>query len=279
MNRYNKILCVLCISLLPVLPAFGNSFSYTTGAPDGKIGIASQPAGPNDGNVENETGDDFILSQSTNLTSATFTGLVPAGYSVSNLDVEVYHVFPADSTNPPNGQVPTRVNSPADVELLDRSTGAGTLTFTATVLNPNFTAANSILNGIHPIPNQKTGGEGPITGEEVLFTVNFTNPIDLPADHYFFVPQVGLASGNFFWLSAPFPNTIDPINPDLQVWTRNSGLDPNWLRAGTDIVGGTKFNASFSLTGTPTPEPGSLLLLGSGLLGVASGIRKRGRRA
>jgi len=41
-------------------------------------------------------------------------------------------------------------------------------------LNPNFTAANSVVNGIHPIPNQTTGGEGPVTGEEVQFTILFT---------------------------------------------------------------------------------------------------------
>ena len=29
-----------------------------------------------------------------------------------------------------------------------------------------------------------------MTGEEVQFTVNFATPFDLPADHYFFVPQV-----------------------------------------------------------------------------------------
>jgi hypothetical protein len=53
---------------------------------------------------------------------------------------------------------------------------------------------------------------------------------------------------------------------DLQAWTRDQTLDPDWLRVGTDIVGGSPaptFNAVFALTGetTPTvPEPGSLAL-------------------
>jgi hypothetical protein len=35
----------------------------------------------------------------------------------------------------------------------------------------------------------------------------------------------------------------------LQQWVRNANLDPDWLRVGTDIVGGTTFNGSFSLLG------------------------------
>ena len=58
----------------------------------------------------------------------------------------------------------------------------------------------------------------------------------------------GQAKGTFEWLSAP-PNQF---TGDLQEWIRNSHLDPDWLRVGTDIVGGAtppKFNASFSLAG------------------------------
>jgi hypothetical protein len=64
--------------------------------------------------------------------------------------------------------------------------------------------------------------------------------------------------------------------PDLQMWTRDAGLDPDWLRVGTDIVGGTTpptFNGAFSLNGetladTTVPEPASLMLVLSGLAGV-----------
>ena len=255
-------------------------FTFTTGSPDGLMGAASQPPGANNNNVENETGDDFILTNPTVLTSATFTGLLPANFNpanINNVTVEIYRVFPQDSTNPPNGMVPTRVNSPGDVEFTDDNTGNNSLSFTTTVLNPNFTAANSVLNGIHPIPNQTTGGEGAITGQEVQFNVTFNTPISLPANHYFFVPQVGLTSGNFFWLSAPRPNVINPITPDLQAWTRNSALDPNWLRIGTDIVGGAAtFNESFALVGTVVPEPATtcLALIGLGVI-VGRKLRRR----
>jgi hypothetical protein len=159
-------------------------------------------------------------------------------------------VFPLDSTNPPDGRVPTRTNSPSDVEFASRGTATRDATFVAT-FGGTFTAGNSVLNGIHPLPNQTTGGEGPVSGTVVTFTVNLKTPFEIPAGHYFLIPQVQLASGNFFWLSAPHPITNGtPFMPDLQTWIRNAALDPDWLRVGTDIVGHAPvFNASFRLEG------------------------------
>jgi hypothetical protein len=201
--------------------------------------------------------------------------------------VEVYEVFPnlsnvARTSGPPTfstSQVPTRVNSPSDVELDDRNSAANTLTFTTTTLASSFTAANSIQpGGIHPIPNQTTGGNGAVTGQEVQFNVSFTDPFALDAGHYFFVPQVELNTGDFLWLSAPRP-IVAPGTPfpagftDLQSWTRDSALDPDWLRVGTDIIGGTTFNETFSITGF-IPEPGTLLVLGTALIGLGL-LRRR----
>jgi hypothetical protein len=160
--------------------------------------------------------------------------------------------------------VPTRVNSPSDVAFDERDSGLSSLSFTVTLVNPSFSVANSVLNGINPIPNQTTAGEGPVTGQEVLFTVIFTPALSLAPDHYFFIPQVPLSTGNFYWLSAPKPIVAPgtPFSPDLQAWIRNTALNPDWLRVGTDIVGGTTpptFNGTFSLSGatidtlTPTP--------------------------
>jgi len=269
-------------------PARAGSFFFSTGTPDGKMATASRPSSA--GKIEIESADDFVLTSPTKLTSATFMGLLPTNASLSDITdvrIEIYRVFPNDSdvgrTSGPTtfstSQVPTRVNSPSDVELEDRSASAHTLTFTPGVVSPSFTAANSVLNGIHPIPAFHTGGDGPVTGQEVSFNVSFSTPFSLPADHYFFVPQVQLASGDFFWLSAPRPGTPFPAGfTDLQEWIRNEKLAPDWLRVGTDIVGGTTFNATFSLVGQVVPEPSSVVMLSLGvvvLLGSTAVLRRR----
>jgi len=249
--------------------SYAGPFFFSTGNPDGRIATASRPDSL--GKAEIESADDFILTSSlTTLTSATFTGLLtgPPG-TIGEVRVEIYRVFPKDSADPPSGNVPTRVNSPSDVEFADRDTASSNLTFTTAVLSSSFTAANSVLNGINKSPNQTTGGDGPVTGEEIQFTVTFTTPINLAADHYFFIPQVQVTGGEFYWLSAPKPIVAPgtPFAPDLQSWIRNDALDPDWLRVGTDIVGGATpptFNAAFSLTGS-VPEPGTLLLIGAGM--------------
>jgi len=255
-------------------------FFFSTGDPDGKIATASRPDSP--AGIEIESADDFILKAPTTfINSATFTGLVPTGSSVSQVVVEVYRVFPKDSDTVRTINVPTRTNSPSDVAFDTRDNLAGSLGFTTSVLASSFTAANSVVNGINPKPNQLTGGEGAVTGQEVEFNVTFTTPLALGADHYFFIPQVLLSNGNFLWLSAPRPIVVPgtPITPDLQSWIRNASLDPDWLRVGTDITGTGPFNATFSLTGTAVPEPGSFALLGALAVCLAGFTWRRGRHA
>jgi hypothetical protein len=206
------------------------------------MGAASRRATP--GKLETETADDFILQQTTVINRATIVGLVPAGtqpQAIKEVEVEVYHVFPLDSAFPPSGKVPSRINSPSDIEIdsATRAGNSGTLTFSASVLNANFTVANTVVNNLK-VPTVPPGGEGPATGEEVEITITFTNPIILPAGHYFFRPEVVLTNGDFLYLSAPRP-IVPPGTPflgDLQAWIRNSNLSPDWLRIGTDIVGG-----------------------------------------
>jgi len=262
--------------------AAGAAFFFSTGNPDGLIATASRPDSA--GQTEIESADDFVLSGATTITGATFTGLVPLGSTATDVIIEIYRVFPKDSTVPPSGQVPTRANSPSDVAF-DSRDFPGQLGFSTGLLSPSFTAANSVVNGINPVPNQTTGGEGPVTGQEVLFSVSFITPFILPADHYFFVPQVTLDSGDFLWLSAPKPIAAPgtPFSPDLQSWIRNAALDPDWLRIGTDIVGpppqggaAPTFNAAFTLIGQ-VPEPATLLLLAVGLVVAWWGLKKRKR--
>ena len=253
--------------------AVASPILFTTGAPDGLVGTGSRPGGA--GILEIESADDFSLSTSASIDHASFYGLLPANATVNDINqvrVEIYRIFPLDSVSPPSGNVPTRANSPSDNALLETDSALSSLTFSASLLSPNFTVGNSVLNGIFPKPNQTTLGEGPVTGEEFLFDVAFPTPLLLPPGHYFFVPQVALNNGNFLWLSAP--KSI-PAPADLQSWIRNGNLSPDWLRVGTDVIGSGTFNAAFSLSGTAIPEPATMIMIGAGLLLLGS----LGRRA
>src|SRR5215469_5044605 len=121
------------------------------------------------------------------LLSATPAGADPVA---SNVEIELYHVFPIDSDTSRTPNVLTRANSPSDNNFAAADGLAGQLSFTTTVLNQSFTALNSVVNGIHPKPNQFTGGEGAVTGVEVQFNVTFTTPLSVGADHIFFRPEV-----------------------------------------------------------------------------------------
>lgn len=248
--------------------ALSDSFFFSTGNPDGKIATLSRTASA--GKLETETADDFVTTARTIITSATFTGLFVGGATPANVkdvEIELYRVFPLDSTTPPDNRVVSRVNSPSDNNFAAADGTLGQLSFTTTVLNSQFAAANSVVNGIHPAPNQFTGGEGQVTGEEVRFNITFNTPFVLDPDHYFFRPEVDLGdAGNFLWLSAPRPIVPPgtPFTPDLQTWIRNDGpgaLAPDWERIGTDVTNQGPFNAAFSLAGETVPEPSTFLML------------------
>ncbi len=285
------------VTILAASPAVADPFAFSTGNPDGLIATASRP--DTGGVLEVESADDFILGQTTTITGASFTGLLTSGVTVptvGNVVVEIYRVFPKDSdTNRTSGpptfsttQVPTRVNSPSDIAFESRDSSlVGELTFSTTVLSNSFTAANSVQSGgIHPMPNVFTGGNGAVTGQEVRFDISFASALVLPADHYFFIPQVRVSGGDFLWLSASRP-IVSPGTPfpagstDLQSWIRDGALDPDWLRIGTDITHQGPFNATFSLTGTveavPEPESYALMLAGFAALGGWARSRRKVR--
>ena len=270
-SRLSLAIAILMIGIGLAQPAWAEHFFFSTGNPDGRLGALSRRPSP--GKIETETADDFALTETTVISQVVITGLIVPNTlplaSISQVEVELYHVFPLDSDTTRTIHVPTRVNSPADVEIdtATRDPLARTLSFSSTLLNPSFTVANSVVNGINASPNQLTHGEGPQSGEEVAITINFTTPIILPAGHYFFRPEVLVNGGDFLYLSAPRP-IVPPGTPfpagvtDLQAWIRNSRLAPDWVRIGTDVIGADApatpptFNMTFSLAGNTIPEAG-----------------------
>src|ERR1700720_3063981 len=105
------ILPVLLGAALVAAQANAQSFSFTTGAPDGRLATGSRPDSA--GKIEIESADDFILTSPTQITSATFTGLLPAGVtlsSVGEVQIEIYRVFPNDSNTVRTINVKQRMN-------------------------------------------------------------------------------------------------------------------------------------------------------------------------
>jgi len=275
------------------------AFAFSTGIPDGRIATIAEPANAHNSQVEFESADDFVLPTETVIRHASFTGLLTGGATpedVSNVIVEIYRVFPEDSdvgrtSGPPTfstSKVPTRVNSPSDVAFESRDSADKELNFRADVLSATLTAQASVSSAGKISVN--SGGNGPVTGEEVTFDITFRNhPLDLPPDHYFFVPQVGLsdsapAGAHFLWLSAPKP-IVPPGTPfppgatDLQSWMRDDPpLAPDWLRIGTDIIGGTTFNASFELSGQIVKSQSDDLAPDSDAKGLVGVLPQSGER-
>ena len=156
----------LALGFLVATSLWSADFSFTTGNPDGLMGAASRRASP--GKLETETADDFTLDQTTVIRGATIVGLVPSGtqpQDIKEVEVEVYHIFPLDSAMPPSGKVPSRANSPSDVEIgtATRAGNSGTLTFSTNVLNSNFGVGNTVVNNLK-VATVPPGGEGSTAG-------------------------------------------------------------------------------------------------------------------
>ena len=79
----------------PAAGSVGNIF-FSTGNVTNLIATAARPG--IGGKFEIESADDFVLTSSTSVTSATFTGLLTGGATTANIGnvvVEIYRVFPA----------------------------------------------------------------------------------------------------------------------------------------------------------------------------------------
>ena len=264
------------IGLLPAAAAAAETpFFFSTGDPDGKIATATRPdtarsirdrvgrrlrSHPFDVNHQRDLHRPAATRCDGGAMSARSSSRSTACFRKDS-DVGRTSGSPTFSTS----NVPTRVNSPSDIAFQERDAGSG-LTFSTERAGRHFTALNSVQpGGIHPLPGSIHGRQWCCQGEEVQFTVTFTTPFLLAADHYFFVPQVQLDDGDFLWLSAPKPivapgHRSRPASPTCRAGPAMTarGIDPDWLRIGTDITHQGPFNAAFSLRAPwfPNLRPG-----------------------
>jgi hypothetical protein len=83
--------------------------------------------------------------------------------AVTQVEIELYHVFPLVSANPPDGRVLTRKNSRSDNDFAARDSEVpGELNFTTTLLNPRFTASREVdsprttlgVHRLHEVPRR-----------------------------------------------------------------------------------------------------------------------------
>ena len=80
MRQIARLLSTLALVLGLGYPAYADPFFFTTGNPDGRIGMASRPESADGNKIEIEAADDFILNQQTLLYGAVFTGLMPPDF-------------------------------------------------------------------------------------------------------------------------------------------------------------------------------------------------------
>src|SRR5262245_6276440 len=110
-SRGSLIGSALVLMACLATPLWATPFFFATGSPNTLLGALSRRPSP--GKTETETADDFALRETTVITSATITGLIPIGTPLENIrdvEVEVYHVFPVDSDQGRTINVPSRTN-------------------------------------------------------------------------------------------------------------------------------------------------------------------------
>ena len=124
-------------------------------------------------------------------------------------------------------------------------------------------------------------GSGTVTQNAGNSTFLFTNGYGYGVyDVKVGITSAAMTAGNTYWLS--ISNATDAANDGTQAWDIPNGgsggpATCNFRQSGTNYgdcgLGGESFTLS---TGQPTtPEPSSILLFGSGILGLAGVLRRK----
>ena len=197
---------------------------------------------PDDGGAfEIELADDFVLTNTTPITSATFTGLLPAGATAvrrsSSKSTGCFRRISdvGRTSGPPTfstPQVPTRVNSPSDVAFDSRDFEASGLTFSTTVVDHQFHRSSTRCSPAASIPYRaiSTGGNGAGHGRGGPVRRDLHHALPPPRRPLFLrapgpAGQTAISFGcRRRNRSCPPGTPFPPGFTDLQSWTRDAAI-------------------------------------------------------
>ena len=194
---------------------------------------------------------------------------------------QIYNDGPSDGTT--NGFFIDGPGGPFGQTISDGffATGSGTpgnIDFTEWTLGGAPTTVTWALSGIHEFGSDL--GSGTASGAGLSSTFLFTNSFgySIYNTHIVSLPGAGsMTAGNQYFLTLGGAN--DSQGSQFDAWDLNNGAATCFFAVGGVEQGGCgAAGESFTISTGPnpsTPEPSSIMLFGSGILGLAGVLRRK----